>query len=229
MTTPDHWHKGKSFTTDWTTVNFETWTRLIATAEVRNVLEIGSWEGRSAIFFLEHCPNCQITCIDTFEGGNEHIGMDQIASIEARFDYNLASYGGRVEKIKSRSIPALDRLGEKGRQFDVIYIDGSHARDDVVMDSFLAWRLLKQGALLMWDDYRWQLALPERERPQQAIDFFLKLHANELDVIHVSGQVIVRKRAFGDKPTPPPGLKVPRTLKNFFRVLTSRPITNLKT
>lgn len=216
----------RDFTVDWTSGNFDTWRRVIPAADVRSALEIGSWEGRSALFFLNHCPNCRVTCIDTFKGGREHHGMDALASIEARFDSNLAGYGSRVEKIKSRSVPALDRLGEEGRAFDLIYIDGSHARDDVVMDSFLAWRVLKQGGLLIWDDYRWAADVDVRESPQQAVDFFLAVYADELDILVATSQVIVRRLAPGKARTGTAGvvMHIARTPKNLFRFLLGRPI-----
>ncbi len=225
----DHWYKGKNFTTDWTTGLLETWTRFLSPAPVRDVLEVGSWEGRSAIFFLEYCPNSRITCIDTFQGGLEHADFAGVATVEARFDANLAGYGDRVEKIKSRSVPALDRLGQDGRLFDVIYIDGSHARDDVMLNSLLAWRLLRQDGLMMWDDYRWKSEWPDHERPQRAIDSFLALHADDLEVVHMWNQVFARKRALGSRPRPLPGMFCPRTPRNLLRFLRGKPIPDLRT
>jgi predicted O-methyltransferase YrrM len=206
----DRWYEGKSFTTDWTTTNLENWTKFISPAAVRTVLEIGSWEGRSAIFFLEYCRNCRITCIDPFFDPGWKTG-----SGEANFDANLAGYGDRVEKIKSRSVPALDQLGVERRLFDVVYIDGSHARNDVIMDSILAWRLLDRDGLMIWDDYNMDPQLPDEDRPQQGIDLFLFLCADELEIVHMEYQVIVRKRS--------PEVRIPRTLKNFYRLMLGRP------
>jgi len=229
MTRFDRWYADKSFTSDWTSDNFETWARFLPANGVRCVLEIGSWEGRSAIFFLEYCPDCTITCVDTFKGGQEHVGSDGLDTIESRFDSNLAPYGARVEKIRSRSIPALDRLGVEGRSFDVIYIDGSHEQDDVVMDSFLAWRLLKQDGLLIWDDYRWNRNLPERDRPEKAIDAFLELHDRELEILHIAGQVIARRRTRVDVRKRLPGMTIPRSLRNLYRFAMGTPITDFRT
>lgn len=41
------------------------------------------------------------------------------------------------------------------QQFDLIYIDGSHMRVDVMMDAVLAWPLLKAGGVMVFDDYEW--------------------------------------------------------------------------
>ena|SRR5215472_17578497 len=35
------------------------------------IVEIGSWEGRSALFFLKYLPYSSIVCIDTFQGTPE--------------------------------------------------------------------------------------------------------------------------------------------------------------
>jgi predicted O-methyltransferase YrrM len=222
------WFRDKTFTTDWTSINFDNWTTHLARFRDRApaVLEIGSWEGRSAVFFLEFLPHCRITCIDTFEGGAEHADFDQavVSSTEARFDSNLASYGQRVRKIKSRSLPALDRLAQDNAAFDLIYIDGSHMRDDVLLDSVLAWRLLAPDGICIWDDYMWGLRdRAHAERPREAIDAFLDLHFSELRIVHTGSQIIAEKRptapAAGHNPA-----AYPRTAANLVRFLRRRPM-----
>ena len=222
------WYRDKTFTADWTSINFVNWTTHLSRFQDRApaVLEIGSWEGRSAVFFLEFLPRCRITCIDTFEGGAEHADFDQVvvSSTEARFDGNLASYGQRVRKIKSRSLPALDRLAQNNEVFDLIYIDGSHTRDDVLLDSVLAWRLLAPDGICIWDDYTWGLRdRAPAERPREAIDAFLDLHSAELQILHTGSQIIAEKRpaahAAGYNPA-----AYPRTAANLTRFLRRRPM-----
>ena len=47
------WYEGKDFTFDWTSWHFPNWVKLLRARRTRRlrVLEIGSWEGRSALFF----------------------------------------------------------------------------------------------------------------------------------------------------------------------------------
>ena len=141
-----------------------------------DVLEIGSWEGRSAIFFLNYLRDCKIVCIDTFAGGVEHQTagpfVAEVPLIEQRFDRNLAAFAGRVEKMTSASVPALQQLAAERRQFDLAYIDGSHLRDDVTADSNHAWPLVRPGGIVIWDDYTWSPDAPPEQRPQPAIDAF---------------------------------------------------------
>jgi len=153
-----------------------------------DILEIGSWEGRSTLFFLNFFPLSRITCLDIFMLGNDGL-----------FDANVMQrHSHRVRKIASRSITALDRFATREkRSFDFIYVDGSHERDDVMMDTLLSWRLLKVGGTLIWDDYDIISAMPgcfnRGEDPKPAIDAFLAWREGEYELLHVGYQVIVKK------------------------------------
>jgi predicted O-methyltransferase YrrM len=174
------WFAGKDFTSDWTSGNFTLWRRMLAPlrGEPLRILEVGSWEGRSAVFFLNFFPRATIVCVDTFGGSEEEHYVyerlaDRLDGVEARFERNLAPFVGRVEKIKGRSAPALARLAADGRRFDLAYIDAGHRRDDVLADSRAVWRLTAPGGVIIWDDYEWGRGMPPEERPQPAIDAFL--------------------------------------------------------
>ncbi|MGA3303684.1 MAG: class I SAM-dependent methyltransferase [Methylovirgula sp.] len=194
------WYAGKEFSSDWTSMHFPTWSLVLKHLCERpcEILEIGSWEGRSAIFFLEFLPQSRLTCVDTFGGGVENLASPtesrEIPLIEKRFDANLGPYGPRVEKIKARSVTALDRLTEAHAAFDVIYIDGSHLRDDVMVDSLLAWPLLRPAGILIWDDYGGGQDKAASERVAPAVEAFLAWHLGEYSEISRGYQVIVQKK-----------------------------------
>src|SRR5204863_9441053 len=143
------WFDGKAFGHDWTSRHFPTWAALLARYRTlpAQVLEIGSWEGRSALFFMNYLPHSKLVCIDTFEGSEEHRAhpeafANDLPQIERRFDANLASFAHRLEKRKARSAVALADLGVDGRRFDIAYIDGSHSSADVYGDGVLTWPML---------------------------------------------------------------------------------------
>jgi len=106
-----------------------------------SILEIGSMEGRSALFFASYLPKAVITCVDPFH------------KREKRFDNNLRRYADRITKIRDFSLSALIKLRQTEAEFDLIYIDGCHERESVMMDSVLAWGMLKHGGMIIWDDY----------------------------------------------------------------------------
>ena len=183
-------------------------------------------EVNTAIFFLEFLPRSRITCIDTFEGGGRaRTAWRRLPGVNrGRSDANLAPYGDRVRKIKSLSFAALDRLAQDKTSFDLIYIDGVYACDDVLIDFVLALRLLAPNGICIWDDYSWGVReLPPEERPQQAIDAFLDLHFEELTTLQSEGQMVVAKRPrVASKHLNL--LTFPRTPANLMRFLTRQPL-----
>lgn len=176
---------GKDFRHDWVGAHTLVWKKMFEDVRetTSRVLEIGSHEGRSAVFWLEFFAGAHLTCIDLFkEGYNE------------RFDRNLAGYGTRVRKLAGTSIKSLGILREEKAVFDFIYVDGSHRRDDVMIDCLGAWRILRDGGVMLMDDYIWKPKNPDAERVAPAIDTFLAWHP-EAEIIHKSYQVAVRKRS----------------------------------
>jgi predicted O-methyltransferase YrrM len=150
------------------------------------LLEIGSLEGGSAVWFLENIvthPTATITCIDPFLRPGS----------EARFDHNVRITPGasKLTKVKGRSEYVMPTL-EQGA-YDVIYIDGCHHAVNVSMDALAGWRLLKDGGIMIFDDYRWRPDLPPTLRPRLAIDLFLSAMNSGVTVLHKDYQVIVRK------------------------------------
>ena len=193
------WFTGKDFTSDLTSGHFSRWHQLFQSRrdEPMRILEVGSWEGRSAVFFAEYFPHGSVTCIDTFAGGPvAHYGamVDEIASVEARFDENVRPYGSRVRKLKTTSILGLGALQAEGQNFDLIYLDGDHRRDNVLAESLIAWPMLADQGFLIWDDYKAGRGLPIEERVRQAADLFLWLRAGEFDELARGAQLIIRKR-----------------------------------
>lgn len=144
-------------------------------------LEIGSFEGRSAVWTLEYLlrDGDELVCLDTFAD----------AARESRFDKNLA---GRATKVKARSLDYLRR--ERGSFFGA-YIDGSHDAPDVLADAVLAWQLLEVGGVMIFDDYLWHHPKHKAGRvsPGVAIDGFLAAFATRLSVLHIGAQVIAQK------------------------------------
>ncbi|MGE3988504.1 class I SAM-dependent methyltransferase [Pseudorhodoplanes sp.] len=197
------WYEGKTFSTDWTSWHFPTWMKLLAPFRNKpaRMLEIGSWEGRSALFFLNYLPQMQLTCVDTFAGGQEHqeaaaVNAQEAAtlrSIEAHFDFNTGAFFGRLEKIKAPSVDALIELGVAGRRFDIAYIDGGHRAREVYADSALTWPLMAQGGLVIFDDYQWA-AMPDRmDNPKPGVDAFLNSVEGQYRTVHYDYQVAIEK------------------------------------
>jgi predicted O-methyltransferase YrrM len=101
----------------------------------------------------------------------------------------------KVRVLKGRSVDHLPSLIDSGEQFDIIYIDGSHATLDVLLDAALCWRLLTKGGLLIFDDYWYRRPdLGPGYRPKLAVDAFVGAMSHEIGVLDVARQVFIRKK-----------------------------------
>lgn len=175
------------FTADWFTPNIPVWSRLLAPLVGTNVqaLEIGSHEGRSAVWLLQNVlthPDARLTCVDPWPQ----------PEFEGRFDANVEETGrsGQVRKLRGTSHDVLPSLSPDS--MDLIYVDGSHEGRDVLHDAVLSWRLLRRGGMLIFDDYVWRGPCVHPPRP--AIDAFLNLWADQLELRHQERQVAIQRR-----------------------------------
>lgn len=197
------------FTKDWFGWAPPVWEQLIPLLPANpKAMEIGSFEGRSMVWIAENMlgDEGELLCIDTWEGGEEH-GEEDMGTVEERFDRNrelvMAKKGWRTDdqwgpkaigKIKGTSYKVICGLvDDDDTDFDFIYIDGSHIAKDVLTDACMAWPLLKTGGVMVFDDYLWGNPRDVLHRPKAAIDAFTTLFAEELEIIHVGYQAVVRK------------------------------------
>jgi hypothetical protein len=90
---------------DWFTNNIPFWlyafNKYNLSTQKINILEIGSWEGLSSYFILHALPNATLTCVDTWEGADEHktgdaTTKDVLSNIEISFDKNLSPFSDRL-------------------------------------------------------------------------------------------------------------------------------------
>lgn len=176
------------FTTDWFSNHIPVWKPTLKHLEGKKAayLEIGVWEGRSFFWVLDNVltnPASRAVAIDVFP-----------QEAERRFHHNLkeSGYAKRVTVLKGPSSLKLRDL--KPNTFDLVYVDGDHIGASVLTDIVLCWDLIKEGGLLIIDDYQWGRGdLPADARPEFAIEAFLTLFWNQLDVVHSGYQMIVQK------------------------------------
>jgi len=185
-----------SFTTDWISEFIPVWSVLIREIPaIGKILEIGSYEGRSTVWFIENAFKAagkgELFCIDTWEGGAEHQGID-MSAVEERFLRNVEIAKSRAEAEITVTLlkgPSCDKLvsliaGGHGLSFDVIYVDGSHQCPDVLSDLVLSFQLCKIGGLIICDDYLWRAGTHGQEnlldQPKLAIDAFVNCYLRKL-------------------------------------------------
>ena len=188
-----------SFRSDMVSWNLPRWEPFLRALDGRNahILEIGSFEGMSACYFLWRLRDAHVTCIDTFAGGASFtaLGAD-VGGLEATFDANVALVdSSRIRKLVGKSADWLPQLLQEGEQFELVFVDGSDLALDVLIDAALSWQLLAPGGIMIFDNYLWRSPLGEDPlfQPAPAVDAFLELVRNHCDVLVKSNQVILRR------------------------------------
>jgi len=158
-------------------------------------LEVGSCEGQSTDWFIENFlwhKNSMITCIDTFyddqfydEPNEEHRKKIDGVTVYDLFKKNILDCNiNKVMFFRGRSNVGLKLL--QNSYYDFIYIDGNHQKEKVTEDCNLAWPLLKENGLMLFDDY-------DGIEVKSAVDDFLLKIKMKSTVIHKNKMFLLRK------------------------------------
>lgn len=152
--------------------------QLARSAPVSHILEIGSWAGASALTWANAVLSLTgkypfILCVDPWR---QYFNPKEICTDHERYPvycelaaiansgkifelflHNIGSMGLReyVHPFRGTSAQLLPLLCEQS--FDVVYIDGDHSYDAVLVDLKESSRLVREGGILCGDDLKLQL------------------------------------------------------------------------
>jgi hypothetical protein len=196
-TSTQGYKKHYTFTDNWFTDRIPTWTQELKEFKGKpdvHYLEIGTFEGRSALWVLENVltnPTSKITIIDSFEEGKTYETFVSNVKLSGEPDKFKILRGTSTEKL--REVP-LDSI-------DFAYVDGSGEGIVMLSDLVTTWNLVKVDGIIICSRY----ALDKRERedlelkthdpgPFEAIDTFLKVFKPYVTVLAFQdNQVFIRK------------------------------------
>jgi predicted O-methyltransferase YrrM len=178
----DDWvYKAEDHEDDW-----RRWTAHLVGA-VR-ILEIGSYEGRSALLWRRVFPgnlSC-VVCLDPF-GGTAH-GDNYEATFDANtgHDWRIIKWKGRSEQLLlNRDVPFVER-------FHIVYIDGDHHAEAVKRDAELTWPMLHKGGVMIFDDCGWH---DGSNNAEAGADAFLASIEGKYELLGKKRQVAIRRTA----------------------------------
>ena len=125
-----------------------------------DVVEIGSWQGRSSTFLaraVKESKNGNFYAIDHF-GGN--VGKESFYKVDGtlnglkdNFNHNISKFGlsDVVHLLDMRNTEAAKQLEENTIRF--LFIDGDHTKEGVRRDIELFFPRLIKGSIVVFDDY----------------------------------------------------------------------------
>jgi len=140
--------------------------RLVEQIAAKDVLELGTGRGFSSICMgmasETHQLNTQITTIDPIAPGSSQewpIRVDVEDTIvhssreEMWANYVPKEFTPNIHQITGTSFSELKKLLRSNRKFDIIFIDAGHDAFSVAHDVAYAIPLLRQGGVLVLDDF----------------------------------------------------------------------------
>jgi predicted O-methyltransferase YrrM len=175
------------FTQDWTTSHTPTWRQHLSTFVGKpniRALEIGCYEGRSSIWFLDAIlthPTSHLTCVDPYP--------------QSHFRNNLCGYHQKVSFMQAAANAALRDSSLQFNSLHFAYVDGGKEARTNLETAVLVFPLLRKHGILIFDDYEWRspVSTDERLTPKLGIDCFVYTYGDRLTAVHRGWQVIVRK------------------------------------
>jgi predicted O-methyltransferase YrrM len=164
-------------------------------------LEIGCYEGKSTTWFIENYlknEKSTITCVDPWLPYSQVDNKDvefNLNGVKDRFEHNVKTTG-KIDQVVIKHGLSNEMLFDsevRGKQYDLIFIDGNHTTKYVMEDSVLSWGLLKVGGIMIFDDYQWRLHQRETLRPKLAVDSFCKVYGDYLQIVYNGYRLAVKK------------------------------------
>ena len=184
----------KNFSNKWFLNNFEIFNYFLPENknEKFNYLEIGCFEGLSSFYVLSQFKFVNAYFLDIWDEPNKNSKSltDDFNKVEKLFDKNLSKFN--FTKIKDDSVISMRKLLRKNMNFDFIYIDGSHNGEDILSDAIEAFKILKKGGLIFFDDFL-QYELNRKIQSYVGIEKFLELYSNDLQIVFFQNNLVVKK------------------------------------
>ena len=183
----------KKTTTDYFSLNAYYWDLIInKNFNTFSYLEIGSWEGNSALYILENFKTKKVVCVDIWDLYEDSYKNENFKRFE-NFQSNLLSYKDRYSFFKNTSDIFFQDNNEK---FDIIYIDGWHEAPQVYKDICNSWNCLNKDGIIICDDYFYGdiKSNLNTNLPADSINRFILENENKVKVLNVNNtQVFIKK------------------------------------
>ena len=153
-----------------------------------NVLEIGTFEGQSASFFLKYLKKSKLIAVDSLNK-------------KTSFYKNFIKNKKKLRNFKFYNLSSSDFFKKNNKnKFDIIYIDGAHAKNSVFNDAKNSFKILKKNGILIFDDLLYEYQNKKYKNRYIESDFviggillFLSNFKN-IEILYAGHQLIVKKK-----------------------------------
>lgn len=185
-------------TTHWFINNAYHWNQVFEDRKIYKkklkILEIGSFEGLSSLYFLYYFPNSKLTCVDLWKNNKQDKDY-KFFNVEKTFDNNTKKFKKKLKKFKCTSDTFFkENLEYLENKFDIIYVDGNHNYQFVFRDLINSFRAIKVGGIIIVDDFlNYSFFKNSNKNPISATVVFLNIFYEKLKIIKITNQIFIQK------------------------------------
>lgn len=126
--------------------------------DMKVILELGSWLGKSTRFFASSSLNASVIAIDHWKGSTEHHQNPDwkgfLPTLYETFIKNCWIYKDRIIPVRNDTVSGMKIVAQYEIHPDLIFIDASHDYASVKADLTTALCLFPDAAIC-GDDYQW--------------------------------------------------------------------------
>ena len=161
------------------------------------ILEIGIGKGETmekfTQIFLESNKKAEYYGIHTFK---KDLDSDQSITdikkiVNSKKEHSLVS--NKIYIMDEDTDTLLQKYISDNIVFDIIYINSSYFAKDILLDAVLSLKLLKIDGIMLFNNYLWEKLEPIMYSPKPAIDAILSIYKNEIAILFMGYQVIIKK------------------------------------
>ena len=120
--------------------------------QVNKILEIGTFDGRTAAIFSNLFANADITTIDLEDDSDMFIETYSRSQNYRDFNYDRDSLLSNFQNVVFKRLNSINLFEWDADSFDLIWIDGAHGYPVIAMDIINSLRLISPGGVIMIDD-----------------------------------------------------------------------------
>lgn len=173
--------------------------KFIFSENINKILEIGSFEGQSSVFFSDKLLDNEksfLICVDPFFDSGTVEGITTLfvnEDVKKRFLDNI-SKSKNFKKTTHYHDTSDNFFLQNKITFNFIYIDGCHNPEFVKRDVDNAFKILENNGILWIDDYLYPARDEHNGTPKDVIDKFLEYNETNCEIIHKGCQLAIRKK-----------------------------------
>ena len=119
---------------------------------IRSFLEIGTFNGQSAVLFSHLFPEAEILTIDLPSDSPQFVSSYQRENSAETFARARNALLEKLPNVRFASMDSVSLTAWPSESFDLVWVDGAHGYPVVCADLINAYRLARAGGIVMVDD-----------------------------------------------------------------------------